>query len=172
MRDNADQWGRCRVEPWWPDTYKKLVYRNEPFNDAVTEARWRDLGFSQSIFTGDLYDMRQDQPEWIDQFSTIFNLKNMCWSIYKMRPGRCLPNHSDTYATYMRLYNVAHINHVKRYVIFLEDWQSGHYFEIDQTPVMPWRAGDGIYWFGQAEHIAANLGHTDRYTLQLTGLSP
>jgi hypothetical protein len=55
-------------------------------------------------------------------------------------------------------------------VIFLEDWQSGHYFEIDGTPITAWSAGDVITWRYDVPHVAANVGMTDRYTLQITGV--
>jgi len=86
-----------------------------------------------------------------------------------MRPGTILPLHSDTYARYKQIHQLTSTGKIWRAVIFLEDWQSGHYLEVDNIPVTKWQAGDYVAWNNDVEHLAANMGVTDRYTLQLTG---
>jgi hypothetical protein len=54
-------------------------------------------------------------------------------------------------------------------VVFLEQWQSGHYFEGGDEVVTGWEAGDVVEWEYDLEHIAANLGTAPRYTLQING---
>ncbi len=51
----------------------------------------------------------------------------------------------------------------------MEDWRSGHYFEVDGNPIMDYKAGTYAWWIGDVEHMAANIGKGYRYTLQLTG---
>ena len=87
-----------------------------------------------------------------------------------MTPGCVLPNHSDTYARFREIYKIQNPDSIYRAVVFLEDWQSGHYFEIDNTPLVTWRAGDTIIWHNDVKHLAANMGMTNRYTLQITGV--
>ena len=53
--------------------------------------------------------------------------------------------------------------------MFLEDWQSGHYLELKGKPVTGWQAGFTPVWAYDAPHMAANIGATPRYTLQITG---
>jgi hypothetical protein len=55
-------------------------------------------------------------------------------------------------------------------VIYLEDWQSGHISEIEDTVISKWKAGDYIVWKNNTQHLAANVGKTSRYTLQITGV--
>jgi hypothetical protein len=38
--------------------------------------------------------------------------------------------------------------------------------------VVKWRAGDVIEWCYDTPHMAANMGSTARYTLQVTGHVP
>lgn len=163
-------WGKVRVEPWWHTQHREVDYRNEPFNDIQQEAVWRNLGFNQTYFTGDLYDMRRSKPKWVCEFDQRINLDALSWCLYKMQPGRVLPSHSDTYAKFKEIWSLTDSDQIVRMIFFLEDWQSGHYFEIESVPIVNWRAGDGIYWANKAEHLAANLGVTARYTLQLTGV--
>ena len=70
-----NKWYTNHVDTVWWDNYQELEYKNEQFNDADALEYWRDLGFSQQKFTGDLYDMRNAEPNWIDPFKKIFPWK-------------------------------------------------------------------------------------------------
>lgn len=157
------------ADPWWSG-YRDLPYQNEPFNDPHSVALWRSLGYTQTRFTGDMYDMRQPQPDWIDQFRDTFPWRCWAWSVYRMPPGTVLPNHGDTYQRYREIHGIQDIEQVWRAVVFLEHWQSGHYFEIDGQPITEWAQGEYAMWRGSTPHLAANMGQTDRYTLQITGI--
>ena len=87
-----------------------------------------------------------------------------------MGPGTTLPNHSDTYARFREIYNIKDPSKIFRAVVFLENWQSGHYFEVNEDPVVEWAAGETVIWQYDTKHLAANIGNTDRYTLQITGV--
>lgn len=165
-----NNWDLGRIpSPWWSN-HRDLPYVNEQFNDPVSLAEWRELGYTQTCFTGDMYDMRNPEPNWIDAFRKIFPWQYFSWSVYRMGPGTILPNHSDTYARFREIYGIKDIDTVWRVVVFLEDWQSGHYFEINQSPVTKWTQGEYALWRGTTPHIAANMGKTPRYTLQITGV--
>lgn len=163
---------RYRLTKFWATQYRWLNYQKEDFNDSDTLQRWQQLGFT-APFTGEMCDMRQPQPIWNDQFVKIYQergWKDIGTSYYRMWPGTVLPLHRDTYVNYVRLFDLEHKKHcIKRAVIFLEDWQSGHYFEGGGEVVTGWKAGDVVEWQYDLEHIAANLGTVPRYTLQITG---
>lgn len=158
------------ADPWWQTLHRDLAYRNEEFNDTQSLAHWRSVGFSQTKFTGDMYDMRNPQPVWIEGFRKIFDWDLFSWSVYRMGPGTVLPNHSDTYARFRHIHNIEDIQKIFRAVVFLEDWQGGHYAEYAGRPFVTWRCGDYVIWQGDTQHAAANLGFTNRYTLQITGV--
>ena len=161
-------WLRGHTDPVWKDQYKDLMYINEPFNDPVSLQEWRDLGYTQTKFTGDMYDMRQKEPVWMDAIRKVLPWKHFSWSIYRMNPGNCLPEHGDTYARFRQLYN--HNGDIHRAIFYMEDWQSGHISEIEKQPLINWSAGDYIIWKNDTLHLAANVGKTPRYTLQITGV--
>lgn len=163
------KWGRIKVEVVW-NKYKNLPYINESFNDPKTLASWHILGFKQEKFTGDIYDMRQREPNWMSEVQKQFTWAHFSWALYRMTPGCTLPEHSDTYSKYKKIYDIKQSNLIHRAIIFLEDWQSGHYFEINNQPILNWKAGDCVWWQYDVPHIAANIGQTDRYTLQITGI--
>lgn len=168
------------ISPWWTKEDLDLPYIHEPFNNPDDLAKWQALGYTQTRFTGDLYDMRFPEPSWIDGFRKHFQWDHWSWSVYRMPPGTVLPNHSDTYARFKQIHNLPEDTTVKRAVVFLEDWQSGHYFEINGRPMQQlnsrrpeprmWFAGTWIAWSNDTPHLAANMGMTNRYTLQITGI--
>ena len=162
-------WVQGRIDPWWRFEHRELDYRNEPFNDDRAIQTWRDLGFTQTRFTGDMYDMRRPEPDWIAPFREHFPLQNFSWSFYRMPPGSVLPRHQDTYQRFREVHRLSADVVIMRAIVFLEDWQSGHYLEMDGAPVVEWRAGDWVCWGNDFPHLAANMGSSDRYTLQITG---
>ena len=162
-------WAQGHVDPWWGVRHRDLAYLNEPFNDISSLSEWRRLGYSQSRFTGDMYDMRNSEPTWVDGFRSIFPFERFSWSFYRMAPGCVLPAHRDTYDRFKLIHGLETTHSVVRTIVFLEDWDSGHYLEMNGTPFTGWRAGDWVSWHDDFLHLAANMGRTDRYTLQLTG---
>ena len=96
--------------------------------------------------------------------------KDIGTSYYRMGTGTILPTHSDLYMRYIDIFKLQGQEHdIRRAIVFLEDWRPGHYFEGNSRPTVNWHAGDVIEWAYDAPHMAANLGPTPRYTLQITG---
>lgn len=96
-------------------------------------------------------------------------LKNKHFQINLFKPGQIGPLHKDHLDYYKNLYNIKNSNDVLRIILFLQDWQSGHYFEVENTGISYWRAGDWVAFDPLSPHSLANIGHTNRYTLQITG---
>jgi len=163
---------KYQLYPFWNDDYKSLDYINEPFNDTPQTHAWQAQGYSNH-FTGDMCDMRSPQPEWNQRFIDIFagqGWKDIGTSYYRMNTGTVLPTHNDLYKKYIELFDLAGKEHtIRRAIIFLEDWQPGHYAEYLDAAYVNWRAGAVVEWVYDTPHLAANLGPTPRYTLQITG---
>jgi len=158
------------VEPFWNLKHRELDYEREPFNCKEDITLWRQQGYSQKYFTGEMYDMKKQLPDWTAPFFSIFEGKNVGLSFYKMDTCNILPYHRDTYNYYKTLFNIENPNDIWRAVIFLEDWKPGHIFEIDNVPITQWKAGEWVLWQYDTPHMAANLGLDPRYTAQLTFL--
>ena len=168
------EWHKDHIEPFWDDEYKSLSYKLEPFNNRQDLVKWKRQGYCHpdSHYTGLMCDMRKPQPSWNDQIiewaANKFDLKNIGTSYYKMGTGVILPLHGDTYKRYRKVFH-CELEDCERIIIFLEDWQNGHYFEIGNKSITNWLAGDYVWWRSNTEHMAANIGTTSRYTLQITG---
>ena len=160
-----------QFDPFWDESYKFLVYNTESFNSPADVEKWLKLGYADK-FTGEMCDMRNAQPEWNDKIVNIFaNLgwKDIGTSYYRMNPGTILPVHQDAYLRYIDLFNLkGKEQSIVRAIIFLEDWASGHYLEVNNTPIVNWYKGFCVSWKYDLPHMAANMGITPRYTLQIT----
>lgn len=160
------------IDKFWDDEFKTLNYINEPFNDDPNVAQWLELGYPNK-FTGDMCDMRQQQPTWNNKFIDFFTAegwKDIGTSYYRMGSGTILPTHSDLYLKYVDLFNLqGREDTICRAIVFLEDWKPGHYLEYHNTPFTQWRAGATVEWSYSEPHMAANMGIEPRYTLQITG---
>ena len=163
---------KYQLYKFWDDEYKNLNYINEPFNDVTLSAKWTALGYSNK-FTGDMCDMRSTQPTWNQRFVDIFTAqgwRDIGTSYYRMNTGTVLPTHGDLYLKYIDLFNLQGQElSIRRAVVFLNDWEPGHYAEYCNEPFVNWLAGSTVEWSYDAPHMAANLGLTPRYTLQVTG---
>ena len=163
---------KYKLPVFWDDEYKRLEYVREPFNDPDSLAEWEKLGYT-GPFTGYMCDMRGQQPRWNEQFIKIY--KEMGWkdigtSYYRMDTNTILPVHRDLYRRYVELFNLQGQEHtIRRAIVLLESWQSGHYLEVAGKPYVNWSAGDAVEWIYDIPHMAANIGLEDRYTLQITG---
>jgi hypothetical protein len=160
------------LDVFWDDEYKRLDYINEPFNDSTSKSIWISQGYPDR-FTGDLCDMRSSQPSWNQKFVDIYSQmgwKDVGTSYYRMNTGTVLPTHGDLYVKYIHLFNLQGQEHrMRRAIVFLEDWKTGHYFEAMEVPCTKWTAGQVMEWTYDTPHMAANIGPEPRYTLQITG---
>ena len=163
---------KYHIERFWDDEFKILDYIQEPFNDPESVARWISQGY-QSKITGDLVDMRHRLPSWASKFIEIYEgqgWKDVGLAFYRMPTGTVMPVHSDLYKRYIELFDLKGMSHtIRRALVLLEDWKSGHYLECMGEPIVNWRAGDVVEWQYDTPHMAANIGLEDRYTLQITG---
>jgi hypothetical protein len=160
------------VEKFWDNEYKHLIYIDEPYNDPASVTKWKNMGYTSRI-AGHLCDMRQPQPSWNHKFIELY--ESMGWkdigtAYYRMDCGTVMPTHQDHYKKYIEVFNLqGKEDTIYRAVVFMEDWASGHYFESPGKPVTSWQAGFVIEWQYDVPHMAANIGPTPRYTLQITG---
>lgn len=158
---------------WTEQELENLSYFYEDFNDPGTTNHWTKL-WGYQFRTGLQADFRSPQPIWVEK--TVQDLADRGLklyrtgaSFYKMRPGDILPRHQDTYARYCRHHGVQS-NQVWRAIIFLQDWQPGFLFEVDDQAVTGYKNGTYVIWHDDAPHLAGNIGSVPRYTLQITGV--
>jgi hypothetical protein len=165
---SSKKWYRGHIGRFWTEDYKNLEYTRQPITQEEID-EWVKKGYDYvKSYTGKMYDNRNPMPEWIDQLKKLFDFKNISCTFYKMDTLEIMPEHSDHFRTYMKIYN-AKFENVYRILVMLEDWKPGHYLEIDGLGIVNWVAGDYFVWENSTPHAASNIGTEPRYSLQLTG---
>jgi hypothetical protein len=160
------------VEPWWDDSFKNLDYQYLPIKNTFDEDRWRKEGYTNVNLNGQTYNMaklEQDMPDYARPFLKLFDWENVGLNFYRQLTLDMFPLHADSYLSYRKMWNIEDPNRIWRCIVFLEDWKSGHYFEMDGTPFVNWKQGDYCVWNYNVPHFAANIGIEPRYTMQITG---
>lgn len=169
-----ESWERGFIKPFWSTvSYTKLDYKHIPFNNDKDMQKWLKQGYPKEIVAnGALVDMKSTQPAYakdiIKWFENTYNVKNVGISFFRMKTASIIPTHKDTYKKYRSLFKCK-LKDIHRAIVFLDDWQAGHIFEIDSFPITKYKKGDFICWSGDTPHMAANIGLKTRYTIQLTG---
>lgn len=153
--------------------YKELNYsQRRQFPDDNTVNQWKDIGHLYVNYTGYLIEEYKGLPEWcydvLSDVSKKIKISDAKMCLYCMPPGTIMPEHRDTYPVFKKMLGVENPNEICRILVFLDDWKSGHYFEVDDDPIVNWKSGYCCMWLGESPHIAANIGRENRYTLQIT----
>jgi hypothetical protein len=131
-------------------------------------------GFSTSEKNLELYDKNigvlipQKLLPVFDQVTQYFDLQDLVCDLSKYTPGMMLPWHFDDFPTYSKNMKVADKNRIVRIIIFLHNSEPGHQLWIEDK-FCSGQAGSWFSWTGSTRHMAANLGESDRYVIQLTG---
>ena len=150
------------IEPFWDEEYKTLDYRKELFNDSYMIDEWRENGYDNDIenFSGKMANHSDPLPSWhnkiLEWVEEEFQLKDVGCCYYRMGTNDIIPDHSDAYNVYTKKFNCK-TEDVHKILVFLEDWKSGHYFEVEGKPFIEWKAGDWAMWIGYTRHFAANI---------------
>ena len=130
-------WKRTgHMTPIWNDSYKDFDFVKQPLKQSEIIA-WQDKGYYHESFSGGMYDSRNPMPEWVDKVSQELALTKCGYVFYKMSTLDIMPQHSDHFETYERVFGVTRENTV-RALVFLEDWKPGHYFEFDGASRLPY----------------------------------
>ena len=158
------------IEPWWDESFKELDYIYTPLTNTDDLIRWINEGYHGINLNGGIYDMKQTMPEYATPFFTLFDWDNIGITFFKLSTCEALPVHVDAYNSYRTMFNITDPTVIWRCVVFMEDWKSGHYFEIDGKPHLEWKKGDYVRWNNDVPHFAGNFGVENRYTMQITGM--
>lgn len=114
-----------------------------------------------------IHQLIEDCPNWVDDLSVKLpqDFKNFVSSVIMIPPGQTVPLHLDKHYIVQQKFGAGDTH---RYLIFLEDWKSGHYFELDNQPVVSWKAGDWIKFSRDTWHLGGNMGINPFYSAQIT----
>lgn len=127
----------------------------------------------------DFYDQYQvDNIKTFRSMSDALGLEHSILRLNLQRPGQMIPAHLDELEGFKKnllrkgievdqdfLYSKA-----MRFVVMLDDWKLGQFFQLGNATWHQWCAGDCITWdWKNIPHCTGNAGYWSRPMLQLTG---
>ena len=116
-----------------------------------------------------IWQMFEESPDWVHNLATKLpqDFDHHVVSTIKIEPGQTIPHHVDKHFKLKQEHGDG-ISH--RYLIFLEDWKRGHYYEVHDQPFTKWRKGDWVKFGIDDWHLAGNMGDEPFYSAQVTVL--
>ena len=141
------------IDPWWDDSFKQLDYTYSPIKNTYDEERWVKEGYKNVTLNGALYAMPRPMPDYAMPFFTLFDWHNVGIGFFRMNTLEMFPVHQDHYISYREKFNITDTSTIWRCIIFLEDWKSGHYIEVDGNPMVNWKKGDYVMWNFKKRHL-------------------
>lgn len=108
-----------------------------------------------------------DQVDF-DDIGRQLNIDVVTISSIRQHPGCVVPWHRDTFYQIKQKFPDRQDLRV-RANIYLGDWALGHIIQYNDTVDTHWKQGQGWIWDDQILHLGANVGMTDKYTLQVSG---
>ena len=114
-----------------------------------------------------IWQILDESPGWVHNLATQIpqDFDHHVVSVLRVDPGQTIPCHRDHHMILQEKFGAGD---TWRYLIFLEDWKNGHYFEIQNKPVIQWRAGDWIKFHRSEWHLGSNAGWEPFYSAQIT----
>lgn len=153
----------------WGNQHQNLEYSTDVFKDHNQNSSWINAGHCPDSLAIELHVVKEPYA-WMKYIADYFpDLDNLSFCFSKFKPGTYFPMHTDRYGFYTSHHNIADLGQIYRYVIFLEDSIPGHILQVGDQVLVKWNRGHCVGWQNDTEHLAANLGLQDRYTLQITG---
>lgn len=108
----------------------------------------------------------EDLPSYWPEFLKRLNIDKGTVSWTNIEPGNVIPVHVDKFYKLTNKYGVK-IENCLRYLVFLQDWQLGHFVEFDQKIITRWNKGD-VWTFDHTDyHCAANATQNNFITCQI-----
>lgn len=116
-----------------------------------------------------IWQMFEESPQWVWDLAKKIpqDFDHFVVSTIKIDPGQTIPHHVDKH---FKLKQEHGDGESHRYLIFLQDWKRGHYYEVHDEPFTKWRKGAWVKFGIDDWHIAGNMGDEPFYSAQITVL--
>jgi hypothetical protein len=150
-----------RIENFWENSLETFVFPKK------YSAGQRDT------FHKNYSNNTNDLPQAFDieipnciKFKQALNVTTASISWTCIEPGQAIPIHTDAFYK-LRQQNNVDVGDCLRYLIFLQDWQLGHFVEFEELIITKWTAGDVWVFDHTSQHCAANASNSDFITCQV-----
>ena len=162
---------------WWYDYEKDVVMHAKDNVNNMPIREQAKLALKNNTHNKDNSQYfkiaNEEFGHWYEPLAAMFpNLKKdkMGISLFIQMPGHTIWSHVDTYSSFIRrTKGPADYSVLRRYMVFVKDWDWGHFFHYGNHCFNQWQAGDcwdlrpGIY------HGSANAGVNPKITIHWSG---
>jgi hypothetical protein len=115
----------------------------------------------------------EDQVDY-DDLGKKLGMEVVTVSSIRLRPGNIIPLHRDMFYQIKKRFPDDTRPRV-RANINLEEWKNGHFIQVNHKGVPKvcsgWKQGSGHLWCTEIEHIGANCGMENKFSLQVSGFA-
>lgn len=165
-------WLPCSHNYLSKETFNKGINQRENLVYAKTLELWNQHGYTAENLGnhGEVFlHLNKEMQSLFNDLATVLQIKNPQGKITIQPPGSSFPLHVDAFLEqYSKKYDVKE-NSVRRYCIFLTDWEIGHFFGIGKKTLNTWKTGDVIHWENNMPHATSNAGLVNKVSLNITG---
>jgi len=135
----------------------------------------RNVGYTENNY---FIEFNNDiLPDIADLMKEKYNLSYEHSCAIIIPPGQCMPVHGDTYSYLMR-YMASDFSEIKydlkkdvrRYLMFLTDWEWGQSIGAGNVLKWQWKKGDIFKWDHKLLHWSSNAGMKPVVFFEITGL--
>ena len=153
----------------WAEEHRRLPYTREPLSefDRLLYERSGYKMLKDTSLTHEIYS-NPILPTWCNYLTHIFGLYDMDVEFHKIGLLDFVPQHVPSIKKYCEKHTVDPEN-VFQIVMFLEDWQSGQYLELDNIGITNWKEGDWYKIRSGTEIAYGNFGKANMYLFSVTG---
>ena len=133
--------------------------------------QFRDWGYTKHNTQS--WETTSQQPqlhmEWEQTIMDWLPLQHPVSRPTLQKPGNVMPWHQDQFFFFKRKHPEQY-NNVVRFIVFMKDWEVGHLLQAGNSVITHWQAGDVVLWHPDRMHIGANVGVTNKWTQNVTGI--
>ena len=171
------------------DVFLRVCHFDNDFTEDVAKAKeqlltttshhldfWYSLGYKSKLYATDSTKRLnlKEYPQFKDVVEKLGLIDHEEYPIrtklFRQQPGQILPSHIDNYKTPTGEKTDEMALKAVRFAVALSDWNVGHYWHFGNAVWQQWKTGECVHWHRTMAHGTANVGHTERLTLQITGV--
>lgn len=148
------------------------ILNNTSYKDGLTEVQNEHLKYGWNEHNTRSWKTTNFDPpmkfDWEEQVCKQLPLDCAVTQIHRQDPGQTLPWHYDRFFMIKNLYPDDN-RPIWRFLVFLEDWKTGHFLQVGDSVLHHWKQGDTVVWYPGKEHLATNVGLEKKWTCNVTG---
>lgn len=154
------------------DSYEYSLLDNISYGDALGVEQHQHAKYGYTTHNTRIWKTTNRDPKltfsWEDAILKQLPLDHAVATVTRQRCGQVLPWHQDRFYMLRRLYP-KDTRPIWRFLLFLEDWKTGHFLQAGNSVIHHWQQGDCIVWQPDTWHLSGNMGCETKWTCNITG---